>query len=33
MGGWVKEGGGGGGEREKTGYETFALHAPIQWAM
>jgi len=25
--------GGAEGEREKTGYEPFALHAPIQWAM
>ena len=35
---WVKEGGGeggGGAERdlERTGYEPFALHSPIQWAL
>ena len=28
---WLK--GVGGGNRETTGYEPFALHAPIQWAM
>ena len=31
MGVWVK--GGGERERETTGYEPFALHAPIQWAI
>ena len=28
---WLKVGGG--GERETTGYEPFAVHAPMQWAV
>ena len=30
---FVSVGEGGGGERETPGYEPFALHAPIQWAI